>query len=492
MALLIYIIRLGSYPPSVHCDEILPVLYGKSLISKGVSSLIGVSWFEIPNLVFLPYGISNSILGNSVFSARLPSVVIGILSILSLFFLVKTIFNQRVALLSCFLLAVSHWWIASSRSGIINIQTVLPQILSFYFIFKGFKKNKTYYFYLAGVFTGLGMYLYLNFRIVPLIILVIFAREFISQTNKTMVIKNFFAWSAIAFICFLPMFFFYIKNPQTFLSRSAITFIFSSDPSVERHMSSVYDTSNRAVWLLNNTKKALDLSKNFKDENWQYGYKGRALEPITLTLLLVGQIIVLLKIKKRENYFIIIWFWFTYITLGILTVNIALPRLVGLLPVVFIFPAVTIDSIARTKLEKFGKIKPAKYIFNICIILILAVIAFVNLKTYFIDNPKKGLPVFNKNTETKLAEYYFADNYKHKIILVTEPYILPDWCLIPLITPDLNPVSLKDGDEIPNIIGPKVFVVLKNYSNMLEKTREVYPLGTLNEIGDAYIYSLEK
>lgn len=488
---LLYTIGLGGYPPSVHCDEILPTLYGRSLISKGISSLIGISWFDIPNLVFWPYGIVNSIFGNNIFAARLPSAIMGTLTIVPLFFLIKTLFNQRVAIISTFLLIFSHWWMASSRSGIINIQTVLPEILSFYFILRGFKENRTRYIGLAGISTGLGMYLYLNFRIVPLIILALFAHEFIFRVDKKVVIKYFITWLTAAFIVFLPMLSFYVKSPQSFLSRSTITFIFSNDPSIERHMTSVYGTNDRKIWLINNAKKALDLSESFKDDNWQYGYKGKPLEPITLIFFLIGLIIALSKLKRIENYFIIIWFWFTYIVLGILTVNIALPRLVGLLPAIFIFPALAIDSIIRTVSQKI-RTTLVRQILKTFTVSLLLTIALINIKIYFIDNPKNGLPIFNKNIETKLAEYYYVDNYKHKVILVTEPYILPDWCLIPLISPKLNPISLKNGGEIPNIIGPKIFAVLKNYPNMLKKIREKYPLGTLNELGEAYIYSLEK
>lgn len=484
----LYVFRLQNYPPSIHCDEIIPALTGRSILPEILSKLIGVSWFDIPNLVFIPYGLINHILGNSIFSARLPSAIIGILSVVTFFFLVKMLFKQSVAIIASILLATSHWWIASARSGIINIQTVPPAILAFYFLFKGIKENNNYYFFITGFFTSLGLYLYLNSRIIPLIILAVFIYEFISKKKKKIILKNFFIWLLSAFIFFLPMFIFYLGTPQSFLSRSSIAFIFSSDPSVEKHMVSVYGTPDRRIWLLNNVEKAFDVSKKFKDSNMQYGYVGRPFDLLTLALFLIGQILLLVKIKNVKAYFVLLWFWLTYIVLGILTVNIALPRLVGLLPVMYIFPAIAIDRLVDLIFNIKRHLKLFKYAF---IVIILAVIVFTNIKIYFVDNSKDGLEIFNKNVNMKLAEYFLADNYTHRVIFVTEPYILSDWCLFSLVTPALNPLSIKDGDRVPEINEPKLFIIQENYTDMLEKIRNVYPSGTLKRFENLYMYTLD-
>ena len=209
----LYLQNLGGYPPSVHCDEILPAIYGQEIIAKGTGNFIGVSWFSIPNAVFLPQGLSALILNKNIFSARLPSAIIAIFSVAALFFLTRVLFNSRTALLTVALFSTSHWWIASARSGLINIQTILPEILAIYFVIKGLKQRKIIDFWAAGFWTGLGIYLYLNSRIVPFIILSIFVFDLLANKkgDRLFIVKSLLIWLIASFLTALPMISFYYQ-----------------------------------------------------------------------------------------------------------------------------------------------------------------------------------------------------------------------------------------------------------------------------------------
>lgn len=484
----LYLYNLGSYPPSVHCDEVLPVFYGRDLIQKIPFSLIGVSWFDIPNLVFIPYGIVNKMLGDTVMAVRFSSAMIGIMSVIVFYLLTKLLYSKKVAFFSSLLFTTSHWWIASSRSGIINIQTVLPELLCFYFLFKAIKTERKVFAMFSGLFLGLGLYTYLNFRIVPILIFFYLLYAIITNTKKLKVLNIFLLVVLTAGLIYLPMMVHYIKNPDRFFSRSSITFIFSQDQSVNRHMSYVHGTNNRFIWLLNNTKKALTITNNFQDENWQYGYRGMPLDPLSLGFFFIGLVITLITIKKRESMLITLWFVVSYVVLGILTINIALPRLVGLLPVLYIF-----IGIGMTRLYEYIKAKIQSnnrvFLLDVIFLVLVVIITIVNINTYFFQNQISKLPIFYKNTETKIAEFLRNNSKKYTdVFFFTEPYILPDWCLISLYTPHLNSISLKSTEPIPKTTKPAIFIVLKQYVKTVNQITLNYPQAYAVELGDAYAF----
>ena len=96
---------------------------------------------------------SFSIFGVSIWSIKIVAAIIGILTVLGLYLLVKEIFettnNQRstinkeaVALLSSFFLAISFWHINFSRIGFRAILLPFILVFSFYFLFRGFRTQR--------------------------------------------------------------------------------------------------------------------------------------------------------------------------------------------------------------------------------------------------------------------------------------------------------------------------------------------------------------
>jgi hypothetical protein len=80
---------------------------------------------------------SFKIFGPAVWSLRLVSAIIGILTVLGLYCLTKQLFNTHIALLSSFFLAISFWHINFSRIGFRGILVPFCLVWSFYFLFKG-------------------------------------------------------------------------------------------------------------------------------------------------------------------------------------------------------------------------------------------------------------------------------------------------------------------------------------------------------------------
>lgn len=495
----LYLFNLVSYPASVHCDEVKPGIFGQKILNGQIKEVFNVTWLDIPNLSFTPFAAAIFFLGNSIFAFRLPSVIISILSLIFFFLLVRLVFNQRTAFIATFLLSTSHWWIALSRTGFLNFHTVLPEMAAFYFIFLGFKKKKGLYFVLASLLIALGLNLYVNFRLVPLILLSIFLHQIVFKSNliksRFEVLKFLIVLLVSTAIFFSPMINFYLKNPKKYLSNIYTSFLFSPSKEAKRHIKSIYQGSeDPKVWLFGNVKKAFNLSTNSGDVSSLYGYRGRILEEITLGLFLIGQVISLTLIKKVKYFFLLAWFWSTYIGLGILTTHVPfLPRLTGAIPVVYIFSSITVDKLLTLILVKLNHKKFSRNVLYVLTMIILLIIAWKNLKIYFIDNFKNKIGYFAKSSRTTLPQYIQSQDNRYKVVFVPDDYIyLTDMCLFTYFYPEGKVLLLKEAELARKRHVPIIFVIHQDYKDKIGEIVVKYPGGrfVFNQFPDVYVYQL--
>ena len=116
--------------------------------------------------------------GLTEFAVRLPAAIIGIFTVLALYFLAKELFDKKVALLSAFLLTISPWHIQFSRIGFRAILLPFFFCWGLFFFFKGIKKPK--YLLLSSLLFSIGLYTYASARVfIPLFLLalVLFFRQ---------------------------------------------------------------------------------------------------------------------------------------------------------------------------------------------------------------------------------------------------------------------------------------------------------------------------
>jgi len=117
------IVNLGTAPRGIHADEISFIINSQSLLATGkdedgqalpiqLNSFIDpkpalYSYLQVPFF---------AVLGPSVFASRLPSVMLGVISIGLLYTVIKNLAGQRLGLWVAFLAAVSPWHILNSRA----------------------------------------------------------------------------------------------------------------------------------------------------------------------------------------------------------------------------------------------------------------------------------------------------------------------------------------------------------------------------------------
>ena len=170
---------LDSIPPGIYPDEAL----------NGVEGLRAATTRDFK--VFYPtnngreglwinlIGIVVKTLGANQFSLRFLSAIVGVLTVLGLFFVTKKLFkSDGVAIIAALFLATSFWHIDFSRIAFRAINVPLLTIWGFYFLLKSFQtpspKRYTLYATLGGLVFGLGFHTYIAYRVAPLLLFAFF------------------------------------------------------------------------------------------------------------------------------------------------------------------------------------------------------------------------------------------------------------------------------------------------------------------------------
>ncbi len=156
---------LSHYPAGLNADEAAIGYNAYSLIQTGQDEH-GVSWpihFKSfgdykPGLYFYLVLPLVKFLGLNIWAVRLPSAILGILSVILLYLLIKQLFNkENWALLAAFFLAISPWHLQFSRGGWEANVAGFFILLGTWFFFKGFKSKKYLIFsvvaYVASLYT---------------------------------------------------------------------------------------------------------------------------------------------------------------------------------------------------------------------------------------------------------------------------------------------------------------------------------------------------
>lgn len=115
---------------------------------------------------------SVAVWGHNLLALRIPSAVVGTLTVGAVYFLGRVLFDRRTALIGALILAAFPPHLQFSRIGILNIADPLFGTLAFAFICLAFKNNRRIAWVLGGVALGLTQYFYEGGRLLyPALIL---------------------------------------------------------------------------------------------------------------------------------------------------------------------------------------------------------------------------------------------------------------------------------------------------------------------------------
>lgn len=241
--------QLGSVPISPDWDEVALGYNGYSIMETGrdeygtyfPSILRSFDDYKPALYAYLVIPFIK-IFDLNIFAVRLPSAILGILTVIVVFYLVKELLDnaisnssekkEKVAFLSTFLLAISPWHIQFSRIAFEANVGLACNIFGIYFFLKGLKKP--WVLFLSALFMALSIYAYQSEKVfVPLIILALLVvyKDVIRLIPRRYTIGVFI----LGIIVLLPIIISTVTNPQT-LKRAEGVSIFSQNATLEKQI----------------------------------------------------------------------------------------------------------------------------------------------------------------------------------------------------------------------------------------------------------------
>jgi len=282
---------LGSLPPGLYPDEAMngnnalealatgdyKIYYPENNGREGLFINLQAQFLKI----LLPLNAGEP----AAWMLRLVSALMGILTVVAIYFLGREIFGKRAGLWAAFFLATSFWHINFSRIGFRAIMAPLLLTLGLYFFLAAIRKNSNFWHAaVGGVVFGLGFHTYIAYRVMPLLFLV-FVPFF---KDKPRFWKTVLIFVAAATITALPIGIYYLENPADFFGRTAQV--------------SVWSGASPAREIALNTIKTIGMLFLQGDGNWRHNYAGApALFFPVAAFLLVGFLIGVKALRRKDD-----------------------------------------------------------------------------------------------------------------------------------------------------------------------------------------------
>lgn len=352
--------QLDKMPPGVSEKELVIIERLKSYFDNGfsVGPDITHSFFE-----FLSY-IWAKIFGLTVLNIRILTAVIGIATIISLFYFIKSWFSKKVAIFTTVLISFSAFQIAVSR--VISYQSLTPLffLLIFLLLTYSYRTKNSWLFGFSGFFVGLSLYVDKIFLLLAILFLVSglyfvkLNKKFFTSYRKEIVVAGFGFLAAI-----IPQILFFMKNPQALTSN-----YFNLDFN-----SYLYNLSEVVKMLF--VKGKADYFSNLGTEP--------ILDPLIAVTAILGLIYSIYHYKRRKYFFLNSWL-LIFVFYVVATTDLSQISLYPIFPVFFVYSALILDYTTAEWMKTFPLNKKAQFLAIFLISLFITFSIAYNFQRYFI------------------------------------------------------------------------------------------------------------
>lgn len=346
----------GSWPPGLEYDEGLQGMDAVGVLAGHFAVYFREAYRE-PMYVYLAAP-AIAWLGRTELAIRLPAMIAGTITPLLAFLLVRDLFRShgeakaiRIGLLSAAFCAVSLWPLIMSRTAIPG--TVLPPAatLMLWLFWRAVRpalpgagtqgtRVSLLKFALFGLALGACVYTYLPSRLLPFVVAGFLAAQAALNWPQA-AIRHTWKGMLLAIIAsiavFLPLGLYYLNDPAGLLGRASHVSVFRPD---------VPEGSPGAAIIRTTQEEFLSFGIA-GDTNWYHNLPGRPiLDPVAAVCAAIGLALLLSGIRRPGDLLVLVWAAVMLVP-GILSDdnNPNTARMVGLIPVLFIFPARGLEAV---------------------------------------------------------------------------------------------------------------------------------------------------
>lgn len=193
--------------------------------------------------------------GLSHTTIKMSASLVGIFTLPLLYLLGKELFSREVGLWAAFFLSISHWHVILCRVGY-RASTVPPLlILVWYFLVRGLKTHRRWFYALAGFCLGLGLYTYTAFWVVPLWVGLTLLTCFLVGRGRDLLADwdNVLLLALVALFVYIPLARYAYEQPQVYGFRAATRITSLERPLPEDILGTLRQTTVKALLMFHHT-----------------------------------------------------------------------------------------------------------------------------------------------------------------------------------------------------------------------------------------------
>lgn len=304
---------------------------------------------QLPALFFYLFALALKLFGHGVLALRLVATAAGILTLLFTYLLARELFDQRIAVLATFFLAVMRWHVNFSRFAMHGIFAPLFMAATFVFLFRGLKGKGVSNFVVAGVLMGVGLQGYYSFLLVPAIVASILLHHALLARvlSWRKLAAGVAAFGLTTAAVYAPLGVWAVGHPDEFSQRTQAVAITSGRPLAE---------VARIAWT--NTGRHLLMFSSAGDGNGRHNLPGAPmLDSITGCLFALGVGLALWRWRDPAHFLLLLWVA-VILQAGIWSVDFEAPqsyRTIGLTPAVAMLAALPLGLLWRLAAADSGQ-----------------------------------------------------------------------------------------------------------------------------------------
>lgn len=160
VAFLLRVVNLSTLPAGFHGDEAVIGLEAQRILDEGYIGPYSPYAAGQPTGPMYLTAVSAWIFGNTVFAVRIVPALLGTLTVLALYVVLRRNVGAPAALLGSGILAVMSWHIHFSRIGFPLVAWPLLAVLTAGAVAEATRRSGPRWWAVAGVLTGAGIYVY--------------------------------------------------------------------------------------------------------------------------------------------------------------------------------------------------------------------------------------------------------------------------------------------------------------------------------------------
>ena len=382
-----------------------------------------------PTQFYLTAALSH-VFGYGFVNLKLTMALIGALNVIPMYFLGKELLDRRLGLLAAFLTAISYWHVIISRIGLRISLAPLWTSITLYFLLRALRTGRRNDHLLTGLSLGLGLYGYTAFRMVPLLVVVVYVMKVVLDRgagfNWRRFAGNFLVLVITSALVFLPLLRYMYDEPKTYWFR-ALTRTTSMETGIEKSATAVF---------ADNVKNALLMFNYIGDDAWPEGVNGRpSLDFVSGGLLVLGVAYTLYLLLGKRRMTAAYLLVAAFVLLLPSTLSIAFPaenpshlRASAVIPVIMLLAALPAHAVSG-QVARALRGGPGMALVVVLGGMLLWQALRANFKTYFFDYRESYRSAAWNATDMARAITGFASSLgsKEDAYIICTPYWIDGW-----------------------------------------------------------------